>query len=291
VSLTFLAVHAHPDDEASSTGGVFRLYKNQGVRTVLVTCTNGEYGDAPGGIKPLDPHHDPEAVVAVRTEELARSAEILGIDRVVRLGYRDSGMMRWPQNSDPKAFWSTPIDEAAERVAAIMRDERPQVVMTYNEFGFYGHPDHIQAHRVTVRALELVDYEPTLYFNAIPDSVMAMMRERFENEAREMRAADIAQGLEPEPEGEPDMTPEEEIRMGTPDALVSATIDVRSVTDAKYDALAAHASQTDGSFWLRMSREEFAEAMGTEWFVRATNPLGLTGTVGDLFAGYRTDPF
>ena len=284
--LTFLAVHAHPDDEATSSGGVYRLLANQGVRTVLVTCTNGECGDDPDGAKPDADHHDGDLVAAVRAKELDRAVEVLGIDRLIRLGYRDSGMMGWPQNDDPECFWATPVDSAAARLAEIIMEERPQVVMTYNEFGFYGHPDHIQANRITLAALELIDYEPTLYYNAIPDSVMAMMRVRWEEEGRRQAEEDAAQGIVREPDGPP-MLDGEPINMGTPDDLIGATIDVSEVIDAKYEALAAHASQIGDSFWLKMPKEEFKLAMGTEWFVRVTNPRQLDGNVADLFAGYR----
>ncbi|HEY1762034.1 MAG TPA: PIG-L family deacetylase [Acidimicrobiales bacterium] len=285
MALTFLAVHAHPDDEASSTGGLFRVLADQRVRTVLVTCTRGEFGDAPGGIKPEDEGHDADDVAEIRKHELDKAIEILGVSRSVRLGYRDSGMMGWPQNQDPGAFWSTPINEAAERLAVILMEERPQVVVTYNEHGFYGHPDHIQAHRITMSALSLIDYEPTLYFNAIPNSVMAIMSERWEREEREQREADAAKGIERSTE--PEISEEDRIEMGTPDDQIGAAIDVSSATDAKYDALAAHHSQVGESFWMKMSREEFKQAMGTEWFVRVTNPKKLSGAVTDIFAGYR----
>jgi LmbE family N-acetylglucosaminyl deacetylase len=284
MALTFLAVHAHPDDEASSTGGLFRVLADQRVRTVLVTCTRGEFGDAPGGIKPEDEGHDADDVAEIRKHELDKAVEILGISRSVRLGYRDSGMMGWPQNNDPGAFWSAPINEAAERLAVVLMEERPQVVVTYNEHGFYGHPDHIQAHRITMSALSLIDYEPTLYFNAIPNSIMAIMRERWEREEREQREADAAKGIE---RVEPELSEEDRIEMGTPDDEIGAAIDVSSATDAKYDALAAHNSQVGESFWMKMSREEFKQAMGTEWFVRVTNPKKLSGKVTDIFAGYR----
>jgi LmbE family N-acetylglucosaminyl deacetylase len=284
MALTFLAVHAHPDDEATSTGGLFRVLADQNVRTVLVTCTRGEFGDAPGGIKPEDEGHDADDVAEIRQVELDKAVEVLGISRSVRLGYRDSGMMGWPQNQDPGAFWSTPINEAAERLAVVLMEERPQVVVTYNEHGFYGHPDHIQAHRITMSALALIDYEPTLYFNAVPNSVMAIMRERWEREDREQREADAAKGIERQ---EPELSEEDRIEMGTPDDQIGAAIDVSSATDAKYDALAAHDSQVGQSFWMKMSREEFKKAMGTEWFVRVTNPKKLEGTVADIFAGYR----
>ncbi|MGH3733865.1 MAG: PIG-L family deacetylase [Acidimicrobiales bacterium] len=285
MALTFLAVHAHPDDEASSTGGLYRVLANQRIRTVLVTCTRGEFGDAPGGIKPDAHGHDADDVAVIRDRELDQAVEVLGISRSVRLGYRDSGMMGWPQNDDPSAFWATPISDAAERLAAILMEERPQVVVTYNENGFYGHPDHIQAHRITMSALALIDYEPTLYFNAIPNSVMAIMRERWEQEERERREADAAKGIVRDPD--PEMSEEDLIEMGTPDDRIGAVIDVSSATDAKYDALAAHHSQIAESFWMKMSREEFRNAMGTEWFVRVTNPTGLSGTATDIFAGYR----
>ena len=284
MSLTFLAVHAHPDDEASSTGGVFRLLADQGVRTVLVTCTNGEYGDAPGGVKPGSSDHGPHAVAALREVELDRAVEILGITRLVRLGYRDSGMMGWPQNDDPNSFWSTAIDEAADRLAAVLADERPQVIVTYNEIGFYGHPDHIQAHRITLAAMSRLDYEPTLYYNAIPNSVMAQYRARWADEDRRRREEALARG-ETLVDDVDDGT--EERDLGTPDDEIAAAIDVSRVADAKFDALGAHESQLADSFWMRMGRDEFRAAMGTEWFVRATNPTGQSGVVTDLFAGYR----
>jgi LmbE family N-acetylglucosaminyl deacetylase len=285
--LTFLAVHAHPDDEASSTGGLFRLLANQGVRTVLVTCTNGECGDAPDGAKPDADHHDGDLVAGVRAKELDQAVEVLGISRLVRLGYRDSGMMGWPQNDDPESFWATPVADGAAKLAEVLMAERPQVVMTYNTFGFYGHPDHIQANRITLAALELIDYEPTLYYNAIPDSVMGLMRARWEQEGLRQQEEDAAKGIVREPDGPPTVDGEP-IDMGTPDELISAVIDVSSVTDFQYDALAAHASQIGDSFWMKMSKEEFEFAMGTEWFFRVTNPQGLDGVVTDIFAGYRS---
>jgi LmbE family N-acetylglucosaminyl deacetylase len=282
---TFLAVHAHPDDEASSTGGLYRLLADQGARTVLVTCTNGECGDGPDGAKPDASHHDGDEVAAIRAIELDNAVKILGISRLVRLGYRDSGMKGWPQNDDPESFWATPVEVAAAKLAETLMEERPQVIMTYNEHGFYGHPDHIQAHRITLAALEMIDYEPTLYFNAIPDSVMVTWRARWAQEDRERAEADAAKGIVREPEvPDPD---EEEFEMGTPDDQISATIDVGAVTDAKYDALAAHVSQMGDSFWLKMGRERFNEVMRTEWFVRVTNPMNIDGNVGDIFAGYR----
>ena len=283
--LTFLAVHAHPDDEASSSGGLYRLLADQGVRTVLVTCTNGECGDALDGAKPDADHHDGDEVAKVRAIELDNAVKILGISRLVRLGYRDSGMKGWPQNDDPESFWATPVEVAAARLADILMAERPQVLMTYNAYGFYGHPDHIQAHRITLAALQMIDYEPTLYFNAIPNSVMVLWRQRWEQEEREKIEADVAKGIVREPDvPDPD---EEQVEMGTPDENIDARIDISEVTGAKFDALEAHLSQVADSFWMKMGRELFMKTMITEWFVRVTNPRNLEGCVDDIFAGYR----
>jgi LmbE family N-acetylglucosaminyl deacetylase len=251
------------------------------VRTVLVTCTNGECGDSPTGAKPDADEHDMEEVAAVRAIELDNAVAILGIDRLVRLGYRDSGMMGWPHNAHDGSFWGTPVTEAATRLAQVIMEERPQVIVTYNEIGFYGHPDHIQANRITLAALEMIDYQPTLYYNAIPDSVFEEMRKRWEEEdetrREEGKSSSALEAVEEE-------IPES---MGTPDDQIGASIDISSVNSVKFDALAAHASQIADSFWMKMGRETFCETNTLEWFVRVTNPEKLEGCVSDIFAGYR----
>jgi LmbE family N-acetylglucosaminyl deacetylase len=222
-----------------------------------------------------------DEVAAVRKVELDNAVEILGISRLVRLGYRDSGMMGWPHNSNAGSFWGTPVAEAAKRLADLLMEERPQVIVTYNEIGFYGHPDHIQANRITLAALEMIDFEPTLYYNAIPDSVFEEMRKRWEEEDESRREeGKTSTALE---------EVEEEIseQMSTPDELISAAVDIASVNSVKFDALAAHASQIADSFWMKMGREAFCETNKTEWFVRVTNPQRLEGCVTDIFAGYR----
>src|SRR6201986_5252968 len=136
--LTLMAVHAHPADEATGTGGVLARYAAEGVTTVLVTCPDGRCGDGPGGVKPGEPGHDPEAVAAMRREELEASCAILKIGNLELLGYADSGMMGWSANEEPGAFWSTPVPEAAQRLAELIRRYEPDVVVTYDENGFYG---------------------------------------------------------------------------------------------------------------------------------------------------------
>src|SRR3954467_9532528 len=116
MALTLMAVHAHPDDECSSTGGVLAMYAAEGVRTIVVTCTNGELGDAPGGLKPGDVAHDEAGVAAVRLAELDKACEILGVAVVEKLGYHDSGMAEWDYKDHPQAFWNVPIEESSARL-------------------------------------------------------------------------------------------------------------------------------------------------------------------------------
>src|SRR3954466_12375082 len=111
--LTLMAVHAHPDDEATGTGGVLARYAAEGLTTVLVTCTDGRCGDGPGGVKPGEAGHDPDAVVAMRQAELEASCAALKVTHLELLGYGDSGMVGWAANDAPGAFWGTPVSEAA----------------------------------------------------------------------------------------------------------------------------------------------------------------------------------
>jgi len=269
---TLMAVHAHPDDEAISTGGVLAKYASEGVRTVLVTCTDGRCGDGPGGVKPGEPGHDPDAVVEMRTAELRKSCATLQISDLETLGYADSGMMGWPANDAPGAFWTTPVAEAGERVAALMRRYRPDVVVTYDENGFYGHPDHIQAHRATMAALDLLapeDAPAKVYWTTVPHSgireLAARMRENGEG-------ADF-----PDAEIPP---------IGLPDDQVTTWVDTHGFAAQKYDSLAAHASQTDNTFFLRLGLPAFTDMFGTETFLRVRDRTGRPADrETDLFAG------
>jgi LmbE family N-acetylglucosaminyl deacetylase len=144
--------------------------------------------------------------------------------------------------------------------------------VTYDEIGFYGHPDHIQAHRVTRAALGASGLTSSLFYPAIPSSAFKRFREV-------LREADVeGPGTDDEEGGGPP---------GTPDEKIDVVIDVSGAVDAKFDALAAHASQTESSFFLKMGRDRFRQFFGTEWFVRAIDPLGRTGVDHDLFAGWR----
>src|SRR5271165_5971214 len=149
--LTLMAVHAHPDDEASG-GGILAAYADQGVRTIVVTCTNGEYGDAPGGIKPGQDGHDEQAVAQLRLAELRQATKILRVSHLETLGYRDSGMEEWAYKDHPEAFCNVPLAEVAGRIAALMEEYRPQVLVSYDDAGAYQHPDHVHASRAAQAA-------------------------------------------------------------------------------------------------------------------------------------------
>src|SRR5438105_1731314 len=131
--LTLMAVHAHPDDEAISTGGVLALAASEGFRTVVVTCTNGELGDGPAGVKPGEEGHDEAAVVATRRVELEKACKELGVDHLEMLGYHDSGMGDWSYKDQPDVFSQVPVDEAAGRLSQLFERYRPDVVISYDE--------------------------------------------------------------------------------------------------------------------------------------------------------------
>ena len=287
--LTLMAVHAHPDDEATGTGGVLARYAAEGIRTVLVTCTDGACGDGPGGVKPGEPGHDPAAVVALRRTELEASCEVLKVSHLEMLGYADSGMMGWPANDAPGSFWSTPVDEAAARLAELMRQYQPDVVVTYDENGFYGHPDHIQANRITTAALALVDSPAKVYWTTAPRSMMEefgrVMRELGADwdepePAAESAAADAGADSEPSSDAPP-------FEIGLPDDEITTWVDTTAFGGQKYDALAAHASQGENIFFLKMGKEKFTKLMGVETFVRVQDTTDAPLPENDLFAGLR----
>ena len=264
---TLFLVHAHPDDEAISTGGVMMRAHADGHRVVLVTCTRGEEGE----IHNMDEAATRPRLAEVRTEELRRAGELLGVDRQEFLGYRDSGMVGTPSNDNPASFHMAPLEEAAERLAVILREERPEVVVTYGPEGGYGHPDHIKAHFTTVAALDLLEREgwrpAKLYQSAIPQSVI-------DGIAKLMRDA----GQEP-----PDGT----IRIITvPDDQLGARVDVRDLARRKRDAFGAHVSQVDpNGFFRNMAEQIFESAFGYESFVLARGTPGEPPPERDLFAG------
>lgn len=270
--LTLMAVHAHPDDEATGTGGVLARYAAEGVRTVLVTCTDGGCGDGPEGVKPGDPGHDAAAVARMRRRELEASCEVLKISDLEMLGYADSGMMGWSTNDAPGSFWRTPVEEGAARLAELLRRYQPDVIVTYDENGFYGHPDHIQANRITTAALAMTEQTPKLYWTTTPRSTMR----QFGDLVREFG------GQEPDPAETAAMA-----EIGLPDEEITTWVDTTAFGGQKFDALAAHASQGENIFFLKMGQERFTELMGAETFVRVRDTTGAAVPENDLFAGLR----
>ncbi len=268
--LTLMAVHAHPDDEALGTGGVLARYAAEGVRTVLVTCTNGELGDGKGGAKPGEPGHNEADVVAVRHRELLESCALLHVAHLELLGYRDSGMDGWPQNTTEGAFWTIPVPDAARRLGGLMDHYRPQVVVTYDEHGFYGHPDHIQAHRITMAAADQTGIPAKVYYTALPKSRLASLGELLRSH-----------GIEP-----PGRI-EEDPDFGTPDEAVTTNVDCTAFAGQKYDSLAAHASQSDNVFFLSLGRDVFSRIMTNEAYVKVRDRTGAVVPEDDLFAGLR----
>ncbi len=271
--LTLMAVHAHPDDEATGTGGLLARSAAEGIRTVLVTCTDGGCGDGPGGVKPGEPGHDPAAVVAMRQDELAKSCAVLGVDHLELLGYADSGMMGWPNNDAAGSFWTTPVPTAAAKLAELIRHYQPDVVVTYDENGFYGHPDHIQAHRITMAAVAETGLPAKVYWTTAPRSKM----DEFGKIMKELGA----DWEDPDDEDGPLS------EVGLPDEEITTWLDTRAYGGQKYDALAAHASQSENIFFLRMGKERFTELMGIETFVRVQDRTGAATPEDDLFAGLR----
>jgi LmbE family N-acetylglucosaminyl deacetylase len=273
IPLTLMAVHAHPDDEASSTGGVLALSADQGVRTVVVTCTNGEFGDAPGQVKPGDDGHDEQAVAQLRLSELRQSAKILGVSHLELLGYHDSGMPDWEYKDRPDAFCNVPLDEVADRIAGLIAQYQPQVVISYDDKAMYQHPDHVHAALAAAAAVAKSGTPAKFYHIAMRPSSW-----------RKIWAALRELGAEV-PDRE--VTPEQERQMAEAEAAITTSIDIRPVLERKREALFAHASQIEESWFSKIPPEIAGEAFGFETFVRVLDTTGATLPETDLFAGLR----
>lgn len=253
-----VVVHAHPDDESSSTGGTLARYSALGYRTVLVTCTDGRWGDAAGGAKPGQAGHDPREVVRRRTAELDDAAAALGVSEVVALGYPDSGVA---DECAGDAFSRRPVTPIVHQMVRLMRLFRPDVVITYPPNGLSGHPDHIRTHDVVVaahRTLVAGGAAPRLYYIALSRSRVKAMQDN-------VRAAFGGDGWAP-----PD-------DMAVDDAMITTVIDVESSWPAKLAGLAAHSSQADAAMLLKL----FSAAGGgnghVEEYTRAHPPGANVG--------------
>ncbi|MHB8394405.1 MAG: PIG-L family deacetylase [Candidatus Dormibacteria bacterium] len=273
--LTLMVIHAHPDDEATSTGGILHHYSEQGVETILVTCTGGELGDGPGGIKPDQEGHDEQLVRSIRRGELAESCRVLGVSHLELLGYLDSGMVGWPQNHRARSLAGTSLDEELQRLLPLVERYHPQVMVSYDETGGYGHPDHIRVHELARAATVRSGIPAKLYYTAFPKSV-------FKQAMAAAASAGIALDQLPPLDFDPDNPP-----FGVDDELITTTVDVAEDVPAKMAALAAHASQVDNAFLLNLPRLVVQNFMSREHFIRALDSTGASLPESDLFAGLR----
>jgi LmbE family N-acetylglucosaminyl deacetylase len=260
---TLVSFHAHPDDECIACGGIIRKAAEEGHRAVIVVATRGEHGEVPEGF--LGPG---EELWQRRVAETYASAEILGAQRVEFLGYIDSGMMGTPENEARGSFWTTPVDEAAKKLAALLDETRADVLTCYDEHGGYGHPDHIQVHRVGMRAAGLAGTR-RVYQSTINRDHILRGRDRLAGQAEDagIEASDI-----------------DDESFGVPESIITAAVDVTPYVEYKRRAMRAHASQIgEQSFFQAMPDEAFRYGFGTEWFIRQGQGPGITET--DLLAG------
>ena len=278
--LRLMAVHAHCDDETITMGGTLATYADRGVKTCVVCCTDGKLATI------VDPDMPEETtrprLAEIREAELREACRILKVDEVEFLRYGDSGMAGTPTNQLPDAFWMVPLDEATGRIVAQIRRFRPHVVVTYDGNGAYGHPDHIQAHRATLLAVEAAHLSPMykdagepwrvekLYYTAFPRKEMK----------RIVQMAKQA-GMDP-PFGEENA---DEMAFLTPDEYVTTTISGKAVVARKREALRAHRSQISADWPQLTLPDEIAVQFADEFFqlVISRKPAVLPET--DLFAG------
>lgn len=242
---TTVFFHAHPDDEAIFTGGTIALLAAAGQRVVVLVATGGELGELPRGFGEGD------ELAGVRRAETERAAGLLGADAVRFLGYRDSGMAGEAANDVPGSLWSTAPAEVARRTAAVLREERADALVVYDEAGVYGHPDHIAVHRAGIAAAELAGV-PVVYEVTVDREYLHFVETHLVEEA--VLATDLGLARS---------------HLGLPTVAISTTVDVRAVLAAKRAAMAAHASQIpETTSALQLGLEHFADVYGYEWYVR-----------------------
>ncbi len=257
---TLVCFHAHPDDEAIATAGVMASASAEGHRVVLVVATGGEQGEVADGF--LEPG---EALADRRAVETAASASLLGVGRVEFLGYRDSGMAGQESNSAPGSFWQADVEDAARRLAGILSEESADILTVYDDHGTYGHPDHIQVHRVGVRAATLAGTERVYESTVNRDRLRRLL-------------ADFPAWAE--------VPAVDEMDLGVGEEFLTTAVDVRPWLAVKRAAMRAHASQiSEQSFFLALPEEAFAAAFGLEWFIRRDTPVPVKVLETSLFEG------
>jgi LmbE family N-acetylglucosaminyl deacetylase len=258
-----LVVRPHPDDESSATGGILARYGAMGVPTGVVTCTRGEEGEIHD--PDLDPEEAKPRLGEIREAELRAACRVLGVSELHLLGYRDSGMAGTPANQHPDAFCNADLDEAAGRLVPIIRALQPQVVITENAEGSYGHPDHVMGHRVTVRAFAAAGDE-----NAYPEAgpiwrparlyAVVSVRDRWTEVGKMMARAGLDTSF---------LRRRRRRRHGVRKEDCTAAIDVSEYAEIQREALACHRTQIpQDSWWLTIPSDIRRVAFGTAYFVR-----------------------
>ncbi|MGI9053815.1 MAG: PIG-L family deacetylase [Ilumatobacteraceae bacterium] len=293
--LALLSVHAHPDDEASKGAPTVARYHADGVHTVLVCCTGGEEGDLqnPSLREPGQPFHGltPEQekakVAELRPAELAASAEAIGFDEVIMLGYRDSGMADSPPNEHPDSFHQADLDEAVGRLVAEIRRSRPQIVLTYgDDQRVYPHPDHLRVHDISVLAFERAgdpDWYPELGEPSQPSKLYysAWSRRRMVAIHEALLARDGKSPFEESWFERPDN-----------DHRITTRVEVGEFQQARSVALRAHATQVDPNegWWFALADDELTDLYPWEDWILARSlvgPIPTDDSERDLFAGVR----
>jgi len=275
-----LLVHAHPDDETINNGATMAMYADLGAEVTLITCTRGEEGEV---LIPELAHlaaNQSDALGPHREIELADAMRALGVSDHRFLGteslkFRDSGMMGTQPNNRPDVFWQAQVDSAADLLVTVIDEIKPHVLITYDEFGGYGHPDHIQAHRVAMRASEKSEWQiPKIYWNVMPKSVIQSGIDAMKKVGSDFMGVESA----------------DELPFAKDDSFVHALIDGNKYVDKKMDAMRAHATQisVDGPFFA-LSDNVGLQIWGNEYYtlVRGAKaePIDEQGRETDLFAG------
>jgi N-acetyl-1-D-myo-inositol-2-amino-2-deoxy-alpha-D-glucopyranoside deacetylase len=275
-----LLVHAHPDDETINNGATMALYAAMGAQVTLVTCTRGEEGEI---LTPELSHlasSDTDALGEHRETELANAMQALGITdfRFLAQGegrYRDSGMMGTEVNNRSDVFWQADLEEAANHLVKVIEEIKPHILITYDEIGGYGHPDHIQAHRVAMRASEKSDWQiPKIYWNTMPKSVLAESMSKMKELGSDFFGADNV----------------DDLPFAKDDSFVTTLIDGNSYVEAKMAAMKAHHTQIslDGPFFA-LSDNLGLQVWGNEYYTlvkgEKSAPFDSNGREADLFSG------
>jgi len=275
-----LLVHAHPDDETINNGSTMAMYAALGAQVTLITCTRGEEGEV---LIPELTHlaaHESDTLGEHRVNELADAMSALGVTDHRFLGegsirYRDSGMMGTDANNRPDTFWKADFDQATAALVAVIDEVKPHVMITYDEFGGYGHPDHIQAHRVAMAAAERATWSiPKIYWNVMPKSVIQEGIEKMKALGSDFMGAESA----------------DDLPFAKDDSFVHARIDGANYVAQKMDAMRAHGTQiaVDGPFFA-LSNNLGLEIWSNEYYTLArgekSDEVDSQGYENDLFAG------